>query len=192
MAENQRNRRRDGNHNSESSVSSVEVDSSDSDEDEEAPEISEREENATATGQNTIQEVIDISSNEGSPRATLGSYDSLMGTTTDSETANVRRDMAGRARLQEIQAEGRALNISTSDNNTDPRTRRRKLSQARNLPEEGCTSEPMEIEVSTENLTPRQALTLELKQHAKFCTDVSDFLRSSKFVYSVLYHIRPT
>ena len=175
VAENQRNRRRDGNHNSESSVSSVEVDSSDSDEDEEAPETSEREENATATGQNTIQEVIEISSNEGSPRATLGSYDSLMGTTTDSETANVRRDMAGRARLQEIQAEGRALDISTSDNNTDPRTRRRKLSQARNLPEEGCTSEPMEIEVSTENLTPRQALTLELKQHAKFCTDVSDF-----------------
>ena len=85
-----------------------------------------------------------------------------MGTTTDSETANVRRDMAGRARLQETQAEGRALNISTSDNNTDPRTRRRKLSQARNLPEEGCTSEPMEIEVSTENLSPGKVLSLEM------------------------------
>ena len=69
------------------------------------------------------------------------------------------------------------MDKSKSDNNTDPRTRRRKLSQARNLQEEGCTSEPMEIEVSTENLSPRKVLTLELKQHAKFCTDVSDFLK---------------
>ena len=126
-----------------------------------------------------VKEVIEISSNEGSPRATLGSYDSLMGTTTDSETANVRRTMAGPARLREIQAEGRALDESTSENNTDPRTRRRKLSQARNLQEEGCTSEPMEIELCTENLSPRKALTLEMKQNAKFCTDVSlFFLRS--------------
>ena len=127
MAENRRNRRRNGNHNSESSVSSEKVDSSDSDEDEEAPDTSEREENATATGQNTIQEVIEISSNRGSPRVTLGSYDRVMGTTTYPETANVCRDMAGRARLQEIQAEGKALDLSTSDSNTDPRTKRRKL-----------------------------------------------------------------
>ena len=54
-----------------------------------------------STGQNTIQDVIEISSNEGSPIATLGSYDSLMGTTTDSETANVRRRMTASARLRE-------------------------------------------------------------------------------------------
>ena len=152
-------------------------DSLESHEDEEAPDTSEREENATARGQNTIQDVIEISSNEGSPIATLDSYDSLMGTTTDSETANVRRRMTASARLREMQAEGRALDLSTSDNNTDPRTRRRKLSQARNLQEEGCTSEPMEIEVSTENLSPRKALTIEMKQNGKFCTDVSDFLK---------------
>ena len=62
----------------------------------------------------------------------------------------------------------------TSDNNTDPR--RRKLSQARNLQEEGCANDPMRIDVSTENLSPRKALTLEMKQNGKFCTDVSDFL----------------
>ena len=100
-----------------------------------------------------------------------------MGTTTDSETANVRRRMTASARLREIQAEGRALDLSTSDNNTDPRTRRRKISQARNLQEEGCTSEPMEIKVSTETISPRKALTEEMKQNGKFCTDVSDFLK---------------
>ena len=142
-------------------------------ENEEAPDTSEREANATVTGQNTTQDVIEISSNEDSPRATLGSFDSLMGTTTDSETANSRRRTRAAVRMREIQGEGRALDL-TSDNNTDPR--RRKLSQARNLQEEGFTSEPMRIDVSTENLSPRKALTLEMKQNSKFCTDVSDFL----------------
>ena len=160
-------------------------------ENEVAPDTSEREANATVTGQNTTQDVIEISSND-SPRATLGSFDSLMGTTTDSETANSRRRTRAAVRLREIQAEGRALDLSTSDNNTDPRTRRRKISQARNLQEEGCTSEPMEIEVSTENLSPRKALTVEMKQNGKFCTDVSDFLKKLELSLHVPYPIRPT
>ena len=48
--------------------------------------------------------------------------------------------------MREIQGEGRALDL-TSDNNIDPR--RRKSSQARISQEEGSTSEPMKIDVSS-------------------------------------------
>ena len=108
--------------------------------------------------------------NGGCPRAALSSYDSLMGTTTDSKSENVRRRKAGPATMREIQSEGRAMNICTRNNNTSPRNRRKKLSssQSRILQDEGCSSKPMEIDVSTKNLSSRKSLQLGNKEVTKF------------------------
>ena len=72
-----------------------------------------------------------------------------MGTTTDSESANVCRRKSRLARIRKIQSEGRAIGTGKSNNTTGPRNRRRKLtlSQSRMLRYEGCPSEPTEIEV---------------------------------------------